>query len=199
MRCWHILSSLVCSCFLNLAGLARFIFRVVGNGGGGSRTVCGEGTPHLFQVLFSLGSILMFSSPFPLCCEGSQRCAATLASRRAAGVRAERSFAGTRLHEARNAHRKLGGRRLEARRGRSPKRFLGKMWSVLRTQLHLLVARCAASPARPSAIGGLRAWPATTYAGKTCGIRSLSNNSPVSNMAQATPIRRLPTERRARA
>ncbi|GAB2208839.1 hypothetical protein ROS1_56570 [Roseibium sp. ROS1] len=34
---------MVCFLFPDLAGVARFIFRVVGNGGGGSRTVCGEG------------------------------------------------------------------------------------------------------------------------------------------------------------
>ncbi|KZM47979.1 hypothetical protein OA90_23330 [Labrenzia sp. OB1] len=41
---------MVCSCFLNLAGLARFIFRVVGNGGGRSGNGKAEGRPRAHKA-----------------------------------------------------------------------------------------------------------------------------------------------------
>jgi|GEM_PF-2644364 len=48
-----------------------------------------EGTPHLLQALFFLVPLIAIALPISPFGEGSQRCAATLAWRRAAGVQAE--------------------------------------------------------------------------------------------------------------
>ncbi|KYB46151.1 hypothetical protein AB664_24980 [Brucella anthropi] len=59
-----------------------------------------RGLPTFCKQYFRLVEPLLFAFPNPALGPGLQRCAATLASRRAAGVQAEGPFAGTRLHGA---------------------------------------------------------------------------------------------------